>query len=594
MWNMYQNKLRSQHGAALILMVFLLGLGFTAYLIKSFTADSLKLQQALKTQEELGEAKKALIAWAVNNSHVPGLMPYPDRNSDNPNFYDGKSDCYTTTTLDGNYDKLLGKLPWLAADDADCTNLIPGIGQEFKDSSNEHFWYAVSRNVVYDYFNTQYPIINPDIINSPTYPWMEVYDNQGQLISNRVVAVIIAPGAPLDDQDRSSGVSGASDYLDRFDLQSGGGTKSNRTYAIPDEDFYISENSQNIGSSNPLYQQPYYFNDKLTYITIDELMEALQQRVGEVVRSELKEYQDINGYYPYAAQLGTTTNYSGEQNSAGTGGTTSGFLPVNYQSCTATFASGVSNSTSLSCLQPIFDSASSGVAKNSGVTQIRITKTGGGSNFTGTNGLCTVSLFPTSRCTCTGAGTCSGPDTNVTCSSTGCSTQSSIGTVTYRITGGKFTARTNVCAHTTFPTKNATTGCPSAAAGNAVITCSSAAGTNAVGTFASSADARFDNALPSWFKSNNWQDYVYYHITRPANSTMMVGSTSTEAVVVMTGRTINSSPFASKGSAQSRPSCNARNNYLDSVENADGDVIYDASSAPILSNYNDQNFYIKP
>ena len=37
----------------------------------------------------LGEAKAALIAWAVSHPNYPGQMPFPDRNDD-PSGYDGK------------------------------------------------------------------------------------------------------------------------------------------------------------------------------------------------------------------------------------------------------------------------------------------------------------------------------------------------------------------------------------------------------------------------------------------------------------------------------------------------------------------------
>ena len=84
-------------------------------------------------------------------------------------------------------------------------------------------------------------------------------------------------------------------------------------------------------------------------------------------------------------------------------------------------------------------------------------------------------------------------------------------------------------------------------------------------------------------------------MTRPASATIGVGSKTTEVSVISVGRAINSAPFAaSRGAIQVRPSCNALNNYLDSVENANGDTLYDATSTLRSLNYNDQNFVVAP
>ena len=87
-------------------------------------------------------------------------------------------------------------------------------------------------------------------------------------------------------------------------------------------------------------------------------------------------------------------------------------------------------------------------------------------------------------------------------------------------------------------------------------------------------------------------------MTRPASATITVGNKTTEASVITVGRAIDSAPFvASKGAIQTRPSCNALNNYLDSVENVSINApnnIYDATSALRSTNYNDQSFVVAP
>jgi hypothetical protein len=569
-----------QKGAVLILMAFIMGLGVLAYMLNTFDPQRLRLEQNKKTYQSLNAAKEALIAWSVNHQYAPGQMPWPDRHLD-PGIYDGSSDCATTAF---QYSNLLGQLPSLP-DTSPCLDknnglsvyagfsTYPSLGQDFRDAQGNKLWYAVSRNLVRKYdAPTSDPIINPNIINAPTYQWLQVLDRNGNLVSDRVAAVILAPGDALTGQNRA-GAADASQFLDGFQI--GAAVFNNRGYATEDEDFIMGDDSRNVSPNDPTFLQPYHFNDKLVYITIDELMAALEKRVGEQVRTSLKAYQDANGYYPYAAQLGTATNFSCElTNSAGVTGLTSGFLPVDNQSCTYTRIGAAQ--TSLICAQSVFD------ASTSGITQVRFDRTSGGTLTAVNSGLCVRNS--TTRCTCTGSGSCGSGASTVTCTSTNCSTNGMMGN--YRITNGKFRFRSAGCAFTTFPTKTAA----SCSNSNSVITCNTSNG-----TFSSCGDLEFGTLLPSWFKTNQWQNYVYYRLTRPALASLTVGTRNAEAVLVTVGRPINAIPFAaSKVAAQVRPSCNTLNNYLDSAENANGDAVYDATSMQRNASYNDQTLVVEP
>jgi hypothetical protein len=477
--------LSKQKGAVLILMAFIIGLGVLAYMLHAFDPARLRLEQDKKTYQTLNEAKQALIAWSVSHQYTPGQMPWPDRHLD-PGIYDGSSDCATTAF---QYSNLLGQLPSLP-DTSPCLDkntglsvyiglsTYPGLGQDFRDAQGNRLWYAVSRNLVRKYdAPVSDPIINPNIINAPTYQWLQVLDRNGNLVSDRVAAVIIAPGDALDGQNRA-GAADASQFLDRFQI--GAAVFNNRGYATDDEDFIMGDDSRNVSSNDPAFVQPYNFNDKLVYITIDELMAALEKRVGEQVRTSLKTYQDANGYYPYATQLGTTANLSCWQNATGTDGLKEGLIPANYQSCSYTRTTTLPNSSSLSCVNAIFSPATS-----LGITQIRFTRAGG-SNFTTTTGggAC---VLTTTTCTCTGAGSCSNATNTprVTCTTSGCTATGTGSLGTFRTTGDKFTVRSGGCTQTTFPNPNVVTGC---AANNAVITCSASNG-----AAASCGDVRFDD-----------------------------------------------------------------------------------------------------
>lgn len=147
-----------QQGMALILIAFIVGLGASAMMYKMFNASSLQDQQDEKTMQVLSEAKSALIAWAVSHPNSPGMMPWPDRNTDldfdGDSAYDGKSDC-VTSSFQSSY--LLGQLPWRAQSNP-CVTPHTGLGADYRDAQGNRLWYAVSRNLVRDYENSEYPV----------------------------------------------------------------------------------------------------------------------------------------------------------------------------------------------------------------------------------------------------------------------------------------------------------------------------------------------------------------------------------------------------------------------------------------------------
>jgi hypothetical protein len=584
---------RFQKGIALIFLVFSISLALLAYAFQVSNLNNLRVEQDVQTLKTLSEAKAALLAWAVNNVNQPGLMPYPDRNGDGN--YDGKSDCYTGS-LTGNYDKLLGQLPWLAADDANCSTLVSGIGREFKDSSGNHLWYAVSRNLVYDYSTSAYPVINPDKISNPTYAWLQVLDKQGVVISSRVAAVIIAPGPPLNDQDRSGGIADATNYLDTFNLQSGGGARSNRTYSMPDEDFYMGEDSQGVRSDNTVYQQPYYFNDKLVYITIDELMEELEKRAAGEARKALQNYYlklkatTGTGYFPYASALGMTEYYQKPNQYYG-------FLPVETptqpaQTCAVNYSSATSSTATCSFAN---------------ITNVEFTRTtafvsttGGQCVLTNSNKTCRCAVTSgSSRCNANVSAT-----RRFTCTATGCSTTGSVaGNYVFNGTFSFITSPTSI-------KPNSFTGiCTGCSTNTATCSRPSPAVYPASGGFSyqyTSSPGAFNasvtnSVLPSWFTFNKWQDYLFYTVS--SNCTyglqcdtpdIKVGTkSSVKALIISTSKAITIPPYTIKNSAQVQPSCSI-NDYLDSTENTNNNAVFDATNTPRNSSYNDQMFIVAP
>ena len=562
--------LNKQKGAALILFVFFLSLVAVVYIIKAFDTSALQSQQDEKTFRTLSEAKAALIAWSVSHKKTPGQMPWPDRNGDGN--YDGSSDCVTTAF---QYSYLLGQLPSVPTTSPciDTNNGLvvytgfstyPGLGKAFLDAQGNRLWYAVSRNLVRDYKTSTDPIINPGIINSPNYNWLQVLDRNGNTLSNRVAAVIIAPGQSIGGQDRTGAAPNASEYLDSFNI--GAAVYSNRGYATDDEDFIMGEDSRNISVNDPTYQHPYYFNDKLVYITIDELMAALEKRVAAETRAALKAYKASTTYYPYAAIMGGSKNYSCIV------GQLAGALPTavpHSSSCSYT-----SVTTSISNSSCSFNDISS----------VKFTRSS--STFSTATGACQASG---AKCICTGAGQCNNAANTLhfTCLADGSCNSTTSGSYTF--TGGVFDSISGKCTQT-----------PSCGSSDIVCMRGASSGT---GNFAHSncTDAQFNNAatnsaLPAWFTTNQWQDYLYYAVQRGASPTLSAGNISAvTALTVTTGRPINTSPFAAKGSAQVRPSCDLTD-HMDTTANATGSTTY--SYEPIdkqrSQTYNDQVFVISP
>lgn len=257
-----------QQGVALLLMMFIIGLAVTAYVVKSYDAAAMKARQEEKTIKALAEAKEALIAWSVAHPRWPGTMPFPDRGTDGGG-YDGKSDCVAPPALD--YPHLIGKLP--SYSESGCFESTYHTNIHTTDSSAERLWYAVSMNLIRS--GSKVPVINPGMLGN-TYEWMKVFDHDGQLVSDRVAVVIIAPGFPITIQgtiqDRSK--VAIENFLETATFQDGR-TVSNTDYTRINEDFVMGA----IDGSE--------INDRLIYITIDELIGALEKRV-------VREVKDLN------------------------------------------------------------------------------------------------------------------------------------------------------------------------------------------------------------------------------------------------------------------------------------------------------------
>lgn len=292
------NNPTRQTGAALLLFTALLVVISASVLLDRLSNRTrLNTGRAQETTAALAEARAALIGWAVSHSQEPGRLPWPDRNGDAN--YDGSGDCFAGGVSNA---LLLGRFPF-SGDATPCSNEAMGVYP--LDGAGEPLFYAVSQNLIQHRGKPGTdPAINPGLLDGgASYPWLTVVDQNGGVISDRVAAVIIAPGAALEAQDRSAAAPDPDQFLDSV-----AGVESNADNDLvfiqyPDSRFTAVETDS--------------FNDRLTYITIDELMRKVEKRVLGDAAVALRTYRTTNGRFPWLSLYRDPLSATGAQTVTG-------------------------------------------------------------------------------------------------------------------------------------------------------------------------------------------------------------------------------------------------------------------------------------
>ncbi|MGB7992033.1 MAG: hypothetical protein WCF44_21730 [Candidatus Methylophosphatis roskildensis] len=258
-------------------------LGLAALLLVALGTRAVRNQNERDriTEESLARAKEALIAFAV--STVPNAMrigdlpcPYPDDDGPQP------PSCGNAAGTTGQSTRL-GRLPWR------------DLGQDkLTDSSGETLWYAVS--------NSFKRSTSAGAINSETLGTITVRDSSNSIqfdasSTTGVVAVVIAPGPPLDSQRRGS-VAERADPHNYLEAARG---EDNADFVDNDRNGFIAgpvrDNVGNVLS-----------NDRILVITRDELIAAVERRVGREALACLANYP---GTIPWPAPLSVPVEYAG-------------------------------------------------------------------------------------------------------------------------------------------------------------------------------------------------------------------------------------------------------------------------------------------
>jgi len=288
-----------QQGVSLLVFaITILTIAGGAFFISLNNNPDSDLNIDIRTIESLAQAKTALDNFFI--SYMPygsaieiGRLPFPDRRND-PGVYDGKSDCINyTDTLSNNL--LLGQFPWLRDE---CNGNFIEINANLKDGNGDRLWYAVSSHMVRHTSNASF---STQFLDSGLYnQWITIYNQNGDLLSDRVAFVCLSPGARLQGQNRLN--TNPDNFLDSFNVPGIGVINNFDT----DMRFVKSPESTT-------------FNDQLIYITIDELMPRIERRIlGEFKALIKKFHSDFTGY-PYPALLGDSTFECTESSVPGAG-----------------------------------------------------------------------------------------------------------------------------------------------------------------------------------------------------------------------------------------------------------------------------------
>lgn len=368
-----------QQRGVVLLVILLVTMTFGGYFgVRALNAAAARTSlDEIESQRILSNARQALLAWSVTTDNSlasatvsanfgirafrPGNLPYPDLATAQT----------STTPSDGLRDLGCANATWAGAGvlrpvtasltNAQKTNIrcfgrlpvatlgLEAVAGSSADVSGRWPWYIVSANLVN--INQDCPtrldgtITSTALatgtnscgnINTPTAPfrWITVLDQYGAVISSRVAAVIILPGPitvrqPGNIRQTRSAAALPTAFLDTVDNAActGGRCDNGRLNSTPLTFIQCVNPPTTVGDAR--FNANYACNDRITYITIEELFSYAAKRIEREFVVCLAEYAKNNSNkYPWAALAGSPSSV--------TVGQTSGSFPSNDASATPT------------------------------------------------------------------------------------------------------------------------------------------------------------------------------------------------------------------------------------------------------------------
>ena len=253
-----------QRGAVLMVMLVIMIIGAVTIFVMSLNSSALQLERDKVTADALAKAKEALIGDTVAQSPVSsagylrlpdlgfGIGGVPAEGSSAPNFSGNNTDYL-----------VIGKAPWKTL----------GISPS-RDGQGECPWYIVSGRFKN---NPQTNALNWDTLGQ-----IDVIDGNGNAIASNIAALLVAPGTPLDGQNRAlsdpaytqcGGNYDARNYLDSYnssDAVSGAvnyftGSTNNRVALNTNNKRFVMTNNN-------------HYNDQFLFVTTDDIFRPIIRR----------------------------------------------------------------------------------------------------------------------------------------------------------------------------------------------------------------------------------------------------------------------------------------------------------------------------
>ena len=330
-----------QCGAAALLMIITLIVILTIALAPRLTLWQTHNASNLRGYQSLIDAKAAILAYAGNPGAdaLPGPIPNrrlgqilltPDLPVTAGSTFDGvsKPGCATRTWVPGQ--ALIDPNTYGAPLNVRCFGRFPWLSYGLHgpstpdDQTGEIPWMFMSANL--EVGAVCLSNLNPLMLSSGytggcgtavPFPWLNVVDDRGNLLSSEVAIVLILPGPPVNNvqvrvapNDRAPAA-----YLEGLTVAAGcpvpcvAGTYNNATYTVANGlawTFVNAPASTELGPSPAYYQQPFTFNDRLIYITASEYFEAMEQRARLAALGTLNQFRVSYGYLPYSGDNPST------------------------------------------------------------------------------------------------------------------------------------------------------------------------------------------------------------------------------------------------------------------------------------------------
>jgi hypothetical protein len=332
-----------QRGAALLIMVMIVGLGATWYLVSRLNTESGLAGAAVKSrnQQILNTAKAALIGYVAARASKagedrPGALPCPVA----PAYFNDTDNDGTVSypcTL-----PIVGRFPWKTL----------GL-DKLVDTAGEPLWYAVASG--WAGANT---VINSDCASSTSGMACATGRLTVDGTTNDVIAVIIAPGPRLN-------VSASANCTAWTQTRATSGTPDARNYLECQNATWPADAT--FATTGPDGS----FNDQLVTITVGDLLPAVEAAIASRIEREIVPslnsvytpagwgFSGSDPIYPYPAAFASPGPGTGTSSYQGAAGNYKGLLPFNQtQGCTesatdlrcTTVTTGTSATTGLAAL----------------------------------------------------------------------------------------------------------------------------------------------------------------------------------------------------------------------------------------------------